>query len=160
MGKGLPGGRRQAGSIDYRTEPCSSVLPDRPCTARGVDRRRPCCVRCTRAAARARAPAAAAAPPCTAAPPAHRPQPARRPPAHPAIWPPHPSWGMVSRSAAFGIGLLQSYSSRVCRWGLCRLAPLPLPSSLPAAALSLSCCCAPKESEALEPENAVEGLCR
>ena len=30
MGKGLPGGRRQAGSIDYRTEPNSSVLPDRP----------------------------------------------------------------------------------------------------------------------------------
>jgi hypothetical protein len=119
------------------------------------------CAMHARRRARARAAAAAAAPPCTAAPPpAHRPQPAR-PPAHPAaIWPPHPSWGMVSRSAAFGIGLLQSYSSRVCRWGLCRLAPLPLPSSLPAAALSLSCCCAPKESEALEPENAVEGLCR
>jgi hypothetical protein len=30
MGKGLPGGRRQAGRIDYRTEPNSSVLPDRP----------------------------------------------------------------------------------------------------------------------------------
>ena len=30
MGKGLPGGRRQAGSIDYRIEPCSFVLPDRP----------------------------------------------------------------------------------------------------------------------------------
>ena len=30
MGKGLPGGRRQAGRIDYRPEPCSSVLPDRP----------------------------------------------------------------------------------------------------------------------------------
>jgi hypothetical protein len=30
MGKGLPGGRRQAGNIDYRTEPCSSLLPDRP----------------------------------------------------------------------------------------------------------------------------------
>jgi hypothetical protein len=30
MGKGLPGGRRQAGSIDYRTEPRRSVLPDRP----------------------------------------------------------------------------------------------------------------------------------
>jgi hypothetical protein len=29
MGKGLPGGRRQAGRIDYRTEPNSSVLPDR-----------------------------------------------------------------------------------------------------------------------------------
>jgi hypothetical protein len=25
MGKGLPGGRRQAGNIDYRTEPCSSL---------------------------------------------------------------------------------------------------------------------------------------
>jgi hypothetical protein len=25
MGKGLPGGRRQAGSIDYRTEPSRSV---------------------------------------------------------------------------------------------------------------------------------------
>ena len=30
MGKGLPGGRRQAGSIDYRTEPRRSVAPDRP----------------------------------------------------------------------------------------------------------------------------------
>eukprot|EP01047_Picozoa_sp_COSAG01_P030061 COSAG01_NODE_2083_length_8462_cov_17.020567_3_plen_120_part_00 len=30
MGKGLPGGRRQAGRIDYRTEPNSFVLPDRP----------------------------------------------------------------------------------------------------------------------------------
>jgi hypothetical protein len=30
MGMGLPGGRRQAGRIDYRTEPNSSVLPDRP----------------------------------------------------------------------------------------------------------------------------------
>ena len=30
MGKGLPGGRRQAGSIDYRTEPWSFVAPDRP----------------------------------------------------------------------------------------------------------------------------------
>jgi hypothetical protein len=36
MGKGLPGGRRQAGSIDYRTEPCSSLPPDGPCTARGA----------------------------------------------------------------------------------------------------------------------------
>jgi hypothetical protein len=27
MGKGLPGGRRQAGRIDYRTEPRSSLLP-------------------------------------------------------------------------------------------------------------------------------------
>jgi hypothetical protein len=35
MGKGLPGGRRQAGRIDYRTEPNSSVLPDRPRRARG-----------------------------------------------------------------------------------------------------------------------------
>jgi hypothetical protein len=34
MGKGLPGGRRQAGNIDYRTEPCSSVAPDRPRRAR------------------------------------------------------------------------------------------------------------------------------
>eukprot|EP01047_Picozoa_sp_COSAG01_P041897 COSAG01_NODE_3626_length_5856_cov_134.101963_5_plen_191_part_00 len=38
-GKGLPGGRRQAGNIDYRTEPCSSVAPDRPrragCSRRG-----------------------------------------------------------------------------------------------------------------------------
>jgi hypothetical protein len=30
MGKGLPGGRRQAGNIDYRTEPNSSLPPDRP----------------------------------------------------------------------------------------------------------------------------------
>jgi hypothetical protein len=30
MGKGLPGGRRQAGRIDYRIEPRSSLLPDRP----------------------------------------------------------------------------------------------------------------------------------
>ena len=30
MGKGLPGGRRQAGRIDYRVEPRSSLLPDRP----------------------------------------------------------------------------------------------------------------------------------
>jgi hypothetical protein len=30
MGKGLPGGRRQAGNIDYRTEPRRSVAPDRP----------------------------------------------------------------------------------------------------------------------------------
>jgi hypothetical protein len=36
MGKGLPGGRRQAGRIDYRTEPNRSVLPDRPATARGA----------------------------------------------------------------------------------------------------------------------------
>jgi hypothetical protein len=42
MGKGLPGGRRQAGRIDYRTEPNrSAVLPDRPCTARAARRRRP-----------------------------------------------------------------------------------------------------------------------
>jgi hypothetical protein len=26
MGKGLPGGRRQAGRIDYRTEPCDAAL--------------------------------------------------------------------------------------------------------------------------------------
>eukprot|EP01047_Picozoa_sp_COSAG01_P097956 COSAG01_NODE_28206_length_666_cov_3.275132_1_plen_91_part_00 len=31
MGKGLPGGRRQAGNIDYRIEPRRSVAPpDRP----------------------------------------------------------------------------------------------------------------------------------
>ena len=30
MGKGLPGGRRQAGNIDYRPAPRSFVLPDRP----------------------------------------------------------------------------------------------------------------------------------
>jgi hypothetical protein len=30
MGKGPPGGRKQAGGIDYWTEPCSSLLPDRP----------------------------------------------------------------------------------------------------------------------------------
>ena len=30
MGKGPPGGRKQAGGIDYWTEPNSSVLPDRP----------------------------------------------------------------------------------------------------------------------------------
>ena len=30
MGKGPPGGRRQAGGIDYRTEPNSSLPPDRP----------------------------------------------------------------------------------------------------------------------------------
>jgi hypothetical protein len=36
MGKGLPGGRRQAGRIDYRIEPRSSLLPDRrPRRARG-----------------------------------------------------------------------------------------------------------------------------
>jgi hypothetical protein len=49
MGKGLPGGRRQAGNIDYRTEPRSSLPPDRPRRAlnsgvglhlkRGADRR-------------------------------------------------------------------------------------------------------------------------
>ena len=37
MGKGLPGGRRQAGRIDYRTEPRSSVLPDRPRRAAGQE---------------------------------------------------------------------------------------------------------------------------
>jgi hypothetical protein len=37
MGKGLPGGRRQAGRIDYRTEPRSSLLPSQiATTARGV----------------------------------------------------------------------------------------------------------------------------
>eukprot|EP01049_Picozoa_sp_SAG25_P006939 SAG25_NODE_545_length_7036_cov_4.224593_4_plen_84_part_00 len=34
MGKGLPGGRRQAGRIDYWIEPNSSLLPDRPRAAR------------------------------------------------------------------------------------------------------------------------------
>jgi hypothetical protein len=40
MGKGLPGGSRQAGRIDYRVEPRSSLLPDRSTTARG--RGHPC----------------------------------------------------------------------------------------------------------------------
>jgi hypothetical protein len=55
MGKGLPGGRRQAASIDYRPEPNSSVAPDRDDHAR----RRGACMRvvCGRAAA-APAPAA------------------------------------------------------------------------------------------------------
>jgi hypothetical protein len=41
MGKGLPGGRRQAGRIDYRTEPRSSLLPDRPRRAAGLRRATP-----------------------------------------------------------------------------------------------------------------------
>jgi hypothetical protein len=36
MGKGLPGGRRQAGRIDYWIEPRSSLLPDRPRRARAA----------------------------------------------------------------------------------------------------------------------------
>jgi hypothetical protein len=51
MGKGLPGGHRHAGRIDYRTEPNRSVLPDRPRRAqqsgRGSSRRGPQQVRVT-----------------------------------------------------------------------------------------------------------------
>eukprot|EP01047_Picozoa_sp_COSAG01_P017033 COSAG01_NODE_890_length_12913_cov_10.881302_11_plen_124_part_00 len=40
MGKGPPGGRKQAGGIDYWTEPCSSVAPCRSTTRRARARRR------------------------------------------------------------------------------------------------------------------------
>eukprot|EP01047_Picozoa_sp_COSAG01_P023845 COSAG01_NODE_1453_length_10258_cov_38.080126_1_plen_72_part_00 len=47
MGKGLPGGRRQAGRIDYRTEPCRSVAPPGRSTIYGA--RPPRAARCARA---------------------------------------------------------------------------------------------------------------
>eukprot|EP01049_Picozoa_sp_SAG25_P004148 SAG25_NODE_254_length_10958_cov_53.133622_10_plen_157_part_00 len=108
MGKGLPGGRRQAGNIDYRTEPNSSLPPDRP---RRAWPRPPC--------ARAHAPPGGRRrPPCPRgeiAPrtphhgdPRRRPLPARAPPRRCPV----AAAGAGARDSTFGLSEIAIYSSR------------------------------------------------